>query len=63
MIVLQQLSLIVTNGSGILPDVAGVVDATRQFGEFFGLDGAQEMQADPGHHGDLFQCDAASLSA
>jgi hypothetical protein len=39
-IVLQEFSLIVTNGSGILPDVVGVVDATGQFGEFFGLDGA-----------------------
>jgi len=39
-IVLHQCSLIVTNGSGILPEVAGVIDATREFGEFFGLDGA-----------------------
>ena len=57
MIVLQQFSLIVTNGSGILPDVAGVIDAARQFCEFFGLDGAQEMQTDPGHRGDPFQCE------
>jgi hypothetical protein len=38
-IVLQQFALIVTNGSGILTEVAGVVDTTRQLSEFFGLDG------------------------
>jgi len=61
MILLQQFSLAEASRSGVLPEVAGVVHATRQFVEIFGLDGTQEMQADPGCFGDPFQRDAASF--
>jgi hypothetical protein len=59
---LQQFSLAVASGSGVLPEVAGVVHAAGQFVEIFGLDGTQEMQADPGCFGDPFQRDATPFS-
>src|ERR1051325_5953529 len=51
-------ALIVVDGAGILPDVAGVVDSTGEFSKVALFDCLQRSNANLRRLGDLFQRDA-----
>src|SRR5215470_11229696 len=54
----QDRSLVIVDGPGILPYVAGVVNPARKLGELASLDRLQRPHADFGGAGDLFKGDS-----
>ena len=57
----EQIGFVESDGAGVLPDVAGIVDSAGQFAEIARFDGVQMAHAESGGRGNGLQADALLL--